>query len=139
MSALVFAQWYEVQAEKEAMNTKKAKRPTLTIKMQKAVDEYSVMPPPIKKPQGEYTNSNVVDGKSVSTKYYFSPDNQILKEVTISGRYQLSGSAKYEFQGSVMRFSNIKGDLFLFSEIGEPLKVNSDHEIENPNIGVLSK
>jgi hypothetical protein len=139
IAVIAGAQYWDNKNAENAFNEMKVKRPTVSIEMKKAVDTYGSMPTPTKKPQGEYINSGVIEGKPAVTRYYFSLDNQVFKEVTVSDKYLMSGSAKYEYRGSVMQFSDIKGDLFLFSEIGEPLRIISDSEIENPNIGVLMR
>ena len=103
--------------------------PEITIEQIKVVDAYKNKPTPKIVPSGKYQTFEVIDGKEIKATYYFDKDNTLIKEFTLLEKYQLAGSAKYHFEGSVIVYSQINGDKYLFSEIGEALSVPTESKI----------
>lgn len=107
----------------------KSNPPSITIEDKVLVDSFRAKPTPKILPNGKYQVAEVVDGKEIKVTYYFSEDKTVTKEVILWGKYNLGGSAKYHFDGSVLMYTDIIGDKYLFPEIGEAVSVRDDNTI----------
>lgn len=107
----------------------KSNYPEVTIDSKILVDSYSSKPEPKDHPRGRYEAEFQIDGKSVAVSYYFDDKNTVTKEMKIAGIPKISGSAQYQFNGSVLMFSEVIGDKALFPEIGEAIVVENPQTI----------
>lgn len=122
-----FVPYYNQQMLYEIKNS----TATITVAEQKIINEYRQKEAPATLPAGEYIAEGSMEGKEYKMVYLFQND-RVIKEITIMDKYTLSGSAKYAFQGSVMFFSDIKGDKGLFPEYGQAIGVK-DQELFLPS------
>ncbi|MCP1674351.1 hypothetical protein J2T57_001453 [Natronocella acetinitrilica] len=103
---------------------------TVTIDEVLLAQEYAEKATPSIQPQGLYAYKGKWHGRSVSIRLLFSDDGSTLhKEAMLLGRHLLSASATVHFEGSVMRYSDIRGDRVLFSDKGTPVTVISADEL----------
>jgi hypothetical protein len=117
----------------KAINDMRKTKPAVIPAVKQQVDEFKSRPHPKFVPTGKYVGTGEIEGNDYSITYYFGDDNTVTKELLLLDEYRLTGSAKFEFKGSVMTFSEITGDLALFSEIGEPITVQSKDVLVVPS------
>jgi len=116
-------------ANEQLVNEMRNKFPPVTSKEMRLIDEYQRKPKPVTPLLGEYFGLGEVDGKKFKVRYTFREDRTIIKSAEILGKYELTGMAKFEFNGSTIVFTDVKGDKLLFSEIGEAITVKSPDSI----------
>lgn len=117
-------------ANHQKMLSMKSNPPPITVDEKELIDRFKVKPQPEVLPSGKYYSEVESNGEDYKITYYFGDNNTITKEVSIwEDKYELSGSAKYHFVGSVLVFTDIAGDKALFSELGEAISVVDVHNI----------
>lgn len=99
--------------------------PPVTAQDRALVEAYRKQETPELQLAGSYETALEVDGQKVSLRWDFHPDNFVTISTGIN-EYRLSGSARYQFSGSVMEFDKVAGDKIFFSEIGIPIEVPED-------------
>lgn len=121
------------QKNTKILNDIRYNPPTIDIENKEMIDGFKSKSKPEIKPLGKYYTKGEADGKSYSITYYFGKENTLTKELLIKipfvGTYKLSGSAKYDLNGSVLVFDKIVGDKILFSEIGEAISIPNKKSI----------
>lgn len=125
VGAVAYNFLYLPSHNRQVINNLRATPPAVTPAVKQQVDEFKSRPHPEFAPSGKYVATGEIEGKDYSITYYFGDDNTVTKDLLLLDEYRLTGSAKFEFKGSVMTFSEITGDLALFSETGEPITVQS--------------
>lgn len=119
----------------------KSSAPPVTAEQKYIIDEYKEKPSPAHIPLGQYYASGEHDGKEYQLLVTFHKDNTITKSLTVMDEYVISGNASYVLNGSVLKYVDITGDKYLFSEIGSALTVNGKqitfHDPDGDNL-VLS-
>lgn len=113
-------------ANTQAINTMKSMEPPVTAQGKQLIDSFKSKPTPETSLHGYFYGEGEFDSKSYSITYFFAEDKTVTKEVTILGKYNLSGSAKYYFDGSVMKFTEIVGDKYLFPQMGEAVSIPNE-------------
>lgn len=101
-----------------AVNEMRTNVPSVTIADKQLVDSFLAKEAPLTPPIGAYTATGKASRNAYQITYYFDDDGTLTKEMSIAGQL-LAGSADYSFQGSVLTYSSIIGDRFMFPEIGE--------------------
>ena len=118
------------------LDTFKESSKILTFDQKMVIDKYKKIPFTHLKPSGLYSgeisNKKKEYDATIRVRYYFGSDNVLTKEIAVVGRYDISGSAKYRFEGSVILFNDIKGDKVIFPESGEVIVM------ENENLVLLA-
>lgn len=108
----------------EAINLARTTPPPISVGEKLLIDKFKNKNSPKNYPKGRfYGKGESEDGMSYEFTYFFGEDQTLSKDVLVMDKYYLSGTAKYNFTGSVLSFSDIKGDKYLFSEIGEAITV----------------
>jgi hypothetical protein len=103
--------------------TIKSRPPKITIKDRQLVDAFIVKPTPEINLQGLFRGVGKVKEVDWQFSFYFGFNSSIAIEALINGKHKLAGSAKYHFEGSVLKYEDIVGDKILFPEIGTPITV----------------
>jgi hypothetical protein len=132
ITALLYHLFYIPYINNQRINDLRDRYIPLTAEQQAFIKRYAAMETPAISPRGEYSVEQIEDGKVLTTTYTFLDDQTITKEIvlrTLFDENRITGAARYQFQGSVLVFSDIKGDSVLFPEAGEPVAIKSADEI----------
>lgn len=126
-----YVTFYVPYEHRKSMDEFRGKPPAVSPAKLAIVEAYKPKPTPAQLPRGLYTGTVEQDGYPMNISFDFGEDQVITKKAYIKN-YEFTGSAVYEFVGSVMTFRNVKGDAVLFAESGEPIDVISSTEIHVP-------
>lgn len=125
---------YVPYEHKKSMDAFRSQPPAVSQAKMEIVDAYKAKQTPEQLPHGLYTGTAEQDGYPMTISFDFG-DNQVITKKAHIKNYEFTGSASYDFVGSVITFRNVKGDAVLFAGTGEPIEVISATEIQVPGPG----
>lgn len=127
IASLGFYSFVHVPAKnEEAIKGLKYNKVEITSEDIALVDKFKNKEKPEVLPSGKFYTKGIINEKEYSMMFYFGDDKSVSKEVVLMGRYKLKGKANYRFDGSVITYSNVEGDRFLFPEIGQAVSIPNE-------------
>lgn len=115
--------WFTPNYNSEVIENIRYEHPEITPEDIQVVEEYKERDTPGQSLMGLYSWAGEVNNTLFEMSVLFEKDNKLTTELVIEQTYILNGEAQYNFEGSVLMFSNIKGDKALFQKIGQAVSM----------------
>lgn len=106
--------------------------PEVSLEDRKFVDDFKEKDEPEKYLEGVYKTVYKEDKITFEAKFYFTKDRAIVKELMVKGEddeveVELTGEAKYSFEGSTIQYEYVSGAKGIFSQIGDAITIVDDN------------
>ena len=127
---LIYNLVYVPHHNAQLINELRSEPPLVTVAYKQKIDNFRNKATPKFAPQGMYYTEGEIDGEEYTITYYFQDNQSVTIEMTVlSDEYRLGGTANYHFEGSVLVFSEINGDRYLFPLSGVAISMPNENLI----------